>query len=431
MSVFFSLLYPCFYALLLMLSLPSYLYQRMVGRQPLGSLRQRMGFYPPAAEARGPRVWIHSVSVGEVQVIKPLVEVLSLEPGQLFLSTTTATGQALARSLYRQNATVFYFPLDWGFCCRRFLDSIRPDVVVLTESEIWPTFIRLTARRGIALVLANGRVSDRSFRRSRRARFLFQPVLEHFTRLCVQSRQDRDRFLHLGAPADRVSVMGNLKYDYQLAPDPARQQLVTELQQLLKPNGNELLWVCGSTREKEEEMLLSVFLRLRQEFPQLRLLLAPRHPHRTDEVSKMLEQSELSFQRRSQLSSVKYRRPPQVLLLDSIGDLAYLYQLADIVFIGGSLIPWGGHNVIEAANFKKPILFGPHMQNFHEVAAVFLSNYGALQVSDCDELEKKITTLLRDPATRRWLGQNARKVIRDNQGAVERTVEVIQQQFPS
>ena len=429
MSVFFSLLYPCFYTLLLTLALPSYLYQRMTGRQPW-ALRQRMGFYLPKADVQGPKVWIHSVSVGEVQVIKPLVEILPLKPEQLFLSTTTATGQALARSLYRQKATVFYFPLDWGFCCRRFLDSIRPDVVVLTESEIWPTFIRLTARRRIALVLANGRISDRSFRRSRRARFLFRPLLERFTRLCVQSRQDRNRFLHLGAPADRVSVMGNLKYDYQLAPDPAQEQLVNELQQLLKPNGNELLWVCGSTREKEEELLLSVFLRLRQEFPHLRLLIAPRHPHRADEVAKLLVQSELSFRRRSQLSNLQDTRPPQVLLLDSIGELAYLYQLADIVFIGGSLIPWGGHNVIEAANFKKPILFGPHMQNFHEVAAVFLSNYAALQVSDDAELEQKITTLLRDPAARRWLGQNARKVIRNNQGAVQRTVEVIQQQFP-
>ncbi len=429
------IVYPLLYTVLMLLYLPWQWLREWRGGGIAAPVLQRAGFDSKQLAALSakprPRLWVHAVSVGEVNVVKPLLERLDLKPDQLFVSTITTTGQELARRLYGERASLFYFPLDWAFSCRRYLRAIDPDAVLLAETELWPGFIRAAGNRAVPLVLVNGRLSDRAFRRYRRIRFLLRPLWSRFERFCVQSRQDRERILELGAPEARINLMGNLKYDYQLEADPEKQQLVERLQRLLKPHEGDLLWVCGSTREREEALLLPVFAQLRERFPQLRLLLAPRHPHRGEEIVEAARKR-WSCIRRSEwpaqpVAGQTARPSPDVFVLDTIGELSHLYEIADVVFIGGSLVPWGGHNIIEAAHFSQPILFGPHMQNFREIAETFVQRYAALQVQSPEELRDRLTGLLEDPAARRWLGRNARKVIRDNQGAVERTAEVIEE----
>lgn len=430
MRLFFAIVYPLLYSAAALLYLPVYL-GRLFSRQGRVPLLERAWRLPAKFDdlppADGHRIWIHAVSVGEVQAVRPLVDRLHSGGDQVLVSTTTETGQRLAETLPPGPAACFYFPLDWQTTCRRYLRALRPDAVALAETEIWPGFIRAAGRLGTPLVLVNGRLSDRSFGRYRRLRPLLRPLLESFSAFCMQSRRDKERILELGAPPERVHLTGNLKYDYQLPDDPEKRLLAERLQALMKPDPGDLLWICGSTREGEEQLLLEAFARLRPDVPQLRLLLAPRHPHRIDQVEAALRRSQIPWLVRSRLD---FEDPPParpVLVLDSIGELAHLYGLADMVFIGGSLFPTGGQNLIEAAHFGKPILFGPHMENFREVADAFLDAYAALQVRGHLELVPKLLDLARDPAARKWLGRNARKVVRDNQGAVERTVEILRE----
>jgi len=373
------------------------------------------------------RVWIQAASVGEVSLVKPIIGALSALDTEIFLSTATETGQVLARQVFGEQARIFFFPLDWKWVCSRYLKAMSPDLILLAESEFWPAFTEAATQHRVPVVLINGRISDRSFPKYFRLRQFFGPILSQFDRLCMQSRQDKQRAIELGVPEDRVNNIGNLKYDYQLARDPSRERLVEDLKGLLGA-GDNLIWLCGSTREREEGLLLPVFQTLRVDSPELRWIIAPRHPQRSEEVEKLLRAAGLAVLRRSRLDQEGATEPTfpyDAVVIDTIGELPYLFALADIVFIGGSLVPWGGHNVIEPAYFGKPILFGPYMQNFREIAETFLENYAALQVSDPRELSSRMQDLLRDARARNWLGRNARKVIRDNQGATERTIEII------
>lgn len=421
-------LYSIFYTFSFILYLPFFLYRVVVEDKSLVHLLKRFSppKAPPATASPGSTLWIHAVSVGEVKAAEPLIRALTEDSRNLFISTITDSGQGLAESLFGDQAKVFYFPLDWQWLCRMYLSRIRPSAVLLMETEIWPGFISAAASLEIPILLINGRISDQSFRRYQGIRFFLAPLLELISHFCMQARQDKKRILKLGARADRVNQMGNLKYDYQLTEIPEKTAMVQRVENLLKPAADDFLWICGSTREGEETLLLKVFQSLSQEFPNLRMLLAPRHPHRAQEISRQLTHHGFSYLRSSQLDSHKIDSP-RILILDSIGELAYLYQLADVVFVGGSLVATGGHNIIEAAYFAKPILFGPHMENFTEVSSAFLNSYAALQVQSAEELTSKLHDLLRDADTRRWLGRNARKVVRDNQGAVERTIQVVRQ----
>ena len=420
--------YAILYTLSVFLYLPFFLYRVAVQDKSLTNLIKR--FSPPVAQPAsnppGSTLWIHAVSVGEVKAVEPLVRALATDSRKLFISTITDTGQGLARSLFGDQAQVFYFPLDWQWLSRLYLRRIRPSAVLLVETEIWPGFISAADRLDIPILVVNGRISDHSFRRYQRIRFFLGPLLKRMSHFCMQARQDKERILKLGAPADRVNQMGNLKYDYQLIENQEKTGMVERMEEILKPTADDLLWICGSTREGEEKILLEVFESLNQEFPALRMLLAPRHPHRAVGISRLVKTRPFSSLRSSQLDS-HTAAPPQILILDSIGELAYLYSLADVVFVGGSLVATGGHNIIEVAYFAKPILFGPHMENFKEISSTFLKSYAALQVQSGEELRAKVHDLLRDASTRKWLGRNARKVIRHNQGAVERTAHIVRQ----
>ena len=237
--------------------------------------------------------------------------------------------------------------------------------------------------------------------------------------------------LELGAQKGRVHWIGNLKYDYDLPPAEEKLAAVSLARRLLQRSPEDPIWVCGSTREGEEELLLETYVQLRQDFPQLRLLMAPRHLRRSEVIEGLLQEHALPYAKRSdfdQLSQEELlRQECDVLILDSIGELPFFYELGEVIFVGGSLVATGGHNIIEAAYFGRPVLVGPHMENFREIADTFLGAYGALQVQDPGQLAEKIRDLLRDTKAREWLGRNARKVIRDNQGAVQRTLEIVEQ----
>ncbi len=377
------------------------------------------------------RIWIHAVSVGEVNSVRPLVETLDLPSSQLFISTTTDTGQALARQLFQDRARVFFFPLDWEWLCRRYLRAIRPSLVLIAETELWPGFITSADALGIPIVIVNGRISDRSFRGYRRVRVAMQPILDRVERFCMQSNQDKKRMLELGAQKGRVHWIGNLKYDYDLPSAEEKLAAVSLARRLLQRSPENLIWVCGSTREGEEELLLGAYVRLRQDFPQLRLLMAPRHLRRSEVIERLLQEHALPYVKRSDFDRRRQEelleQKCDVLILDSIGELPFFYELGDVIFVGGSLVATGGHNIIEAAYFGRPVLVGPHMENFREIADTFLGAYGALQVQDPEQLTEKIRDLLRDAKARDWLGRNARKVVRDNQGAVQRTLEIVDQ----
>jgi len=395
-------------------------------------IASRLRLPPPDFFARktgsGRRIWIHAVSVGEVNAVRPLADSLIRAGYDLLLSTTTKTGQDLAGKIFRGRARVFYFPVDIQILCRKWLRAVDPEVVLLVETEIWPNFITAARRLSIPLVLVNGRISDASFKNYRRFSFFFRPLLAGFIRFCMQSNRDKLRALELGADPARVNWVGNLKYDIEIRPSAEKEAITEKIGRLLKPDSDSMLWLCGSTKPGEEELLLRVYANLLREAGNLSLLIAPRHPERADEICKLAVDFGLTCHKRSALDdSPAALQPPRILVLDTIGELAYLYRLADVVFMGGSLVAQGGQNPLEPAAVSRPILFGPHMENFREIAESLVSRYAALQVASPEELGQRILALVKDESARTWLGRNARKVIRENRGAVKQTREIIEE----
>ena len=418
--------YTLAYTLGLLLWLPLRFIRYLRGHRPV-PFRKRTAVPDDLSSASSvrPRLWVHAVSVGEVNSIRPLIDALNLKSSQLCISTTTETGQRLARQLFPDPARIFYFPLDWPWLCKRYLRSVDPAAVLVVETEIWPGFIFAAHELGVPIVLVNGRISDRSFARYRHFRRPLRHFLRRLDRLCMQSPQDRDRIVELGSVASRTCSVGNLKYDYSLDPDPGKQGVTRRIRSLF---GTDPIWVCGSTREGEEEKLLDAFHEIKREFPNLRLVLAPRHPLRSAGISDLLRQRGLAHLKRSSLNGFRDAGSagrPDVLILDTIGELAQVYELAQVVFVGGSLVAWGGHNIVEAAHFGKPILVGPHMHNFREMARTFLEGGAALQVRDSGDLARRLRELLGSETARRGLGRNARRILRDNRGAVDRTSRIV------
>ena len=421
-------LYSLGFTLAFLLALPYFLFQALRHRKYLSSLSERLGVLPREI-GTGPAggIWVHAVSVGEVLSILPLVKQIRQRwPGRpLFLSTTSRSGQELARKNRQGLAGIFYFPLDWKFAVRRSLDQVRPGLVLILETEIWPNFLHECRRRKIPVCLANGRISDRSFRKYRRFRRWLPWAVSLFDCCCMQDPVDRERIIFLGAPPDKVEVCGNLKYEIE--PPRELHSRLARFRSLMQLSSTPFLVVAGSTRSNEETPVLSAFRSLQRECPQARLLLAPRHPGRCAEVEQLLAAQAFRFVKRSKLSDMvipKDGNPPaEVILLDTLGELPVLYALADLVFVGGSLIPWGGHNLLEPALFRKPVLFGPHMNNFREMARHFLKAEAGIMVQNEVELGERFVELFRSSASRRRLGANGYGIIRANQGAGARILD--------
>jgi 3-deoxy-D-manno-octulosonic-acid transferase len=378
----------------------------------------------PSAGGR-PRVWVHAVSVGETLAAAPLLRKLRerAPDAQLLLSNVTLTGREIGEKTLGDVVDAgFYFPFDLPSLCGRFLDRLRPDVVVIVETEIWPNFLAACAARRIPAVIVNGRLSERSFRGYLRFRWFFASVLRTFRAISAQSREDAERFVELGAPGGIVSVGGNLKFD--LSPPESKEGGLSALLAGEKAGG--ALWVvAGSTHEGEEEAVLRAFLAARKINPALKLLLAPRHPERFDAVEALLAREDIGSTRRSALPADVRATGAPVVLLDSVGELAGAYAAADLAFVGGSLVAKGGHNVLEPAGHGVPTLVGPHMENFREIASTFLSAGALIQVSGGEELAERFARFAADPGAFRETGRRAKELFESFHGASGRNAGVV------
>jgi 3-deoxy-D-manno-octulosonic-acid transferase len=385
-----------------------------------------------------PTIWIHAVSVGEFNVARTLIPLLQQEmpTRRIVVSTTTLTGQQLALNQRPTEVeSVFYFPFDWVFSVRRVLDHVRPELVVIMETELWPNFLRQCRKRAIHTVIANGRISPRSFESYRKLNWFISQVTNDVSLMLMQSDEDADRAKLLGAPADRVIVTGNLKYDAVVV-EQAQCDKLFDSQFGLGPD--QRLIIAGSTAAGEEKLLLSALTDVRNSagLSETTLLIAPRRPERFDEVADLIVQSGFNLLRRSETkkfptsesaSTPGNHRTPDVILLDTIGELSNIYSIADVVFIGGSLVPHGGHNVIEAALYSKPIIVGPHNDNFRQIVSDFQKADALVKLDDSDvgSLSRELINLLRDRARAKAMGERARAILSNGRGATERTVAAI------
>jgi 3-deoxy-D-manno-octulosonic-acid transferase len=395
-------------------------------------LPERLGRVPSriVQNATGPVIWIHAVSVGEALAISELVSRLRARfaTARILISTTTQTGQKLAAERFGAG-NVFYFPLDFAFAIRPYLRRLKPDVIVLAETEFWPNFIRLAHSSGAKIIVTNARISDRSFPRYRRFAALMRPVLRQIDAFLTQSKTDAERLVEIGAPADRVIVAGNLKFEVK--PPDTSHGIVRDLAKAFERDSFAPVIVAGSTVEGEEPIVLDAFRKLLSAYPTSRLLLAPRHRERFESVASLLETSGISFARRSKLAGdLAELKPGSVLLLDSIGELSAIYSLADIAFVGGSLVPRGGHNILEPAYFGKAIVVGPHTENFRDIVSYFTAE-DAVLICEPEELADRWLALLREPGVRKQFGERARAVFQQRSGATDRTMDAIAERMKS
>ena len=409
-------LYEVLLYLVLVLGLPWFLLMGLLRGKYLVNARARFGFYRGRAE--GHDLWIHAVSVGETLAARPVIdEILKQRPGtSIVFTTTTITGQAQAARLYR-DATVTYFPFDFARAVRRFLEHHQPRVFATMETEIWPNVTRLARERGLRLILANGRISDRSLPRYRAFRAAIRPILAKYDRILARENTDRDRFIALGAAADRVEVTGNVKFDYE--PDESPLEDATRVESLI---GSRKVVILGSTMEGEDEMLLPEVERL-VNAQQAFVVIAPRKPERFELVAGLLQTSTLRFVRWTEMENAA--GGADVLLLDTFGELAKMYRYATVAFIGGTLVPTGGHNPIEPAAAGVPVCFGPAMSNFREIARVFLKNEAAREVHTAGEVGEFAALMIEEPEIQRAWGARARETVLQNRGASARTAQRI------
>jgi 3-deoxy-D-manno-octulosonic-acid transferase len=445
-------IYSLLMALAALLLTPYWLVEALRHGKYLSNLSERLGFsFPSLARLPAERagaIWIHAVSVGEVLSGVVLARRLKAEYPErpLVVSTTTITGQALARERLPFADAIIYFPLDWSFCARRAFEAVRPSLVLVLETEIWPNFLRQAARRQIPVLFVSGRISDRSFARYQKyfgffgffLRPFLKEALSHASAFLMQSEKDAERIRTLGAPAERVTASGNLKYDSELpSPTPLSNWLEVEV----KRSGRSPVIVAGSVAATEEPLALIAFGTLQGEYRNAFLVLAPRKPEQFAAAAEYIDESHRKFIRRSELPiptpaktserangpvvNSTIREDVTVLLLDSIGELASIYRLADGAFVGGSLVSSGGHNILEPAAFGKIPVFGPSMENFSGIASRFVSAEAAIQVESPEDVGVAWIELFRNPARKKKMEETARRLVEDSRGATNRAITQI------
>lgn len=408
--------------------------------EPSRALRERLGSLPrditlraaasaPSEGVAPGAIWIHAVSVGEVLAAQPLLEGLKRRcPGRAVLvSTTTETGQRLARERLESADGIFYFPLDWVVPVRRALRAIRPALVIVMETEIWPNFVHEARRRRVPVIFANARISEKSFARFKRWKFLvgefFAQILRDAELFLAQTPEDAARLGEMGAPEGRVEVTGNLKYD---AEPPRISRLGVWLEGQIRRQERWPVLVAGSVVADEEEAVLAAYDIVQRQWRRALLILAPRKPERFDAAASIAVSDGWNVVRRSHLDlSAWLDENVEVLLLDSIGELSGLYLLADAVFVGGSLVPAGGHNILEPAWFSRPPVFGPSMENFRDMASQFLAAQAGVQVRSGEQLGKVWVQLIENDALRERMGRAARSLSERNRGATARSLDRI------
>ena len=419
------ILYSLLLALAVLISLPWWVLQMLrLGKYRAG-LAERLGRVPDWLKetAKTGSIWVHAVSVGEVLAVSHLIgELRKAYPDRpIFISTTTSTGQKLARERFGE-AYVFYMPLDFGFALRPYLRLLQPKLLILAETEFWPNLVHLARKQGAEVAIVNARISDRSFPRYRRFRWFFAPVLSQVTLFLPQTEEDARRLREIGAADKRVQVSGNLKFDIRPS---SSTRLVDELRQAIRP-GSPVV-VCGSTAEGEEEPLLEAWQRVLPGFPTAVMVLAPRHPERFDKMAALIVSMKLTLIRRS-LWNDGSAITSNVFLLDTVGELASVYALADIAFVGGSLVPTGGHNILEPAQHGVAIMVGPHTFNFREIVRIFEEGSeegNGLTVVTADDLSRQWLELLKHPEESKRLGQRAHELFTQHTGATQKTLRAL------
>ncbi len=431
-----SMLYLVYDILLILavpLLVPVYLIRSLRRGRLKKGLGERLGFLSrkkAAFLAGRDTIWVHAVSVGETMAARPLLKALkSRYPNHLIvLSTVTETGQGIGEGI-RDVDLCIYFPLDLSLFVKRTLKIVHPSLIVVVETEIWPNFLRQARLMGVPALLANGRISDKSFAGYRRFSRIFRSVLPDFSALCMQTGEDARRIVAIGAPAGRVHVTKNLKYDLSVVTPPDERK--DELRARYRIPGHCLVLTAGSTHQGEEESVLAAYQSLIQRGLQLILILAPRHPERSEEVAALLERHGIYYVRRSSLAEApRGLQPGEALLMDCVGELMDVYAISGLVFVGGSLVPVGGHNLLEPASLGVPVLFGPHMNNFREIAAKVLEAGAGVQVADAGMLASSLQGLLDDQPGRVSMGANGARLVTENGGATSRHMEVIASFLP-
>ena len=424
-------IYSLLFTLGIIVAAPYYLW-RLRGRiTSTADWSERIGILPrPFQQTDQSAVWVHAVSVGETLAIVGLVrEIQRRFPGRkVFLSHVTTAGREASAARLPDVAGRFLLPLDWPLAVGGAMRRIRPAVLVITETELWPNLLRAARQEGARVLIVNGRISDRSYRRYRWIRPFMRRVLEKVDGICAQSKTDAKRFCGLGMPPEKVVVSGNLKFE---ASPPRLGEFTRLLGSALREGRRSPVVIAASTMAGEEELLLTAWAQVRSQYANALLILAPRHPARFEEVASLLTLRDLKTVRRTALGqdagqSTNPTFSADVLLLDTIGELASVFELADLVFMGGSLVPTGGHNVLEPAYWGKAILFGPHMHNFRDITQLLLERQAVVQISDKTQLAGAMLELLADEARRNELGGAARRLLEDHRGATERVMEILE-----
>jgi 3-deoxy-D-manno-octulosonic-acid transferase len=417
------LLYSALLAIGLLLGLPYWLFQMVRHGKYRHGLRQRLGAVPERIRSSSqPSIWVHAVSVGEVLAVSELVrELRSRFPEhRVVISTTTDTGQKLAVTRFGAE-NVFYFPIDFRFSMRGYFAALRPHLVVIAETEFWPNFLRMSGEYGARIAVVNARISDRSLPGYRRWKIFLRCVLAGVDLLIAQTGEDARRLAEIGAHSDRIFIGGNLKFD---VPVPAPPPIVNRIRTALAESAAGPVLVCGSTVDGEELLLLGAFKNVLASYPSAVMLLAPRRPERFDEVSGLLQQLNVKFSRRSLWAGDPLNG--SVLLVDSIGELSSLYALADVAFVGGSLVPRGGHSIIEPAQHGVAIVVGNHTENFRDIVGLFQSR-DAVRIVGPAELPLAFMELLADDGQREALSRNALETLYSQRGATQFTLEKLYQ----
>jgi 3-deoxy-D-manno-octulosonic-acid transferase len=419
-------LYNILLTFLLILASPYFLLRSLIQKRFRKALPQRMGFFKIPSFKRP--IWVHAASVGEVFCSIPLLKKIKREFPHLkiILTTMTSTGNETAKTYLPEADQVFFFPIDHPFIIRRTIEKIQPNLLLIAETELWPNLLRSCGKKGIPIVLFNGRISQKSFQRYLLFKFFFKECLKHVSLFLMQTEEDRIRIIEMGGESQKTRVVGNLKFD-QTFPSFTQETMV-EIVKILGLQGKENIFIAGSTHSGEEEILVNLYKEIKKMDPHLVLILAPRHLERLEEVERVLKKESLSWLRKTSLplgAGRSDQEQPDVILLDTMGELMGIYSLGTVVFVGGSLVPVGGHNPLEPLFFKKCVLFGPYMFNFLEISSRLIEAGGAIQVSGKEDLFSQMKRLLFDEGARKGVGEKGYQFLQKHQGATARVFEEI------
>jgi len=426
--------YNYLFSIALLITTPFFLFRMATTRRFRKGMAERWGFYGPTGRDLNAEhsIWIQAASVGEVTAALPLINSLRKEypEEKIILTCQTAAGRDLARKKLGSGVVAILSPLDLGWVINKLISVSRPRVLILVETEIWPGMIMTARRKEIPIVIVNGRISTSSFRGYSKVNFLVGPLLKMVTAFGMRSEEDASRIRRLGAPSDRVTVTGNIKFDSLPGPELPRDSR-KELEEILGLESKDMMFVGGSTYEGEDLILYEAYLDFRESYPGLRLLLAPRHMERVGAIEEVLRSRNQAYSLYTSLLNLPMaQKKSEVVILDVMGVLSDHYGLATVAFIGRSLRGYGGQNPIEPASFGCPIIFGPHMENFREIADDLVQAGGAVRIRNEGELSEELARLLSDPVRRNEMGENARRLVEKCRGASRRNLELIRIIFP-